>query len=116
MNVKLFLEDTRPIIEQTILTASKVFNTYYEETGNRIEMDGESFADVFSHLAIVYHLLVVSVTEAITEGKDINTETQRILRTIRQLSSGNKEFNDPESEAKVREFVEVLFSKSKGSA
>lgn len=112
----LLLEETQPVVEHTYKILQEIFTEYKADTGKKVNMDGESFVDIISHLSIIYHMLVVSVAEAIINGKDINIETQRALHTIKLLSSRTNEHISSVTVAEANKLVDAIFAKAKGNA
>ena len=112
----LLLEETQPVVEHTCKILQEILTEYEADTGKKANIDGESFVDIVSHLSIIYHMLVVSVAEAILRGKDINVETQRTLHIIKLLSSRTNEHISPVTVAEANKLVDALFTKAKGNA
>lgn len=112
----LLLKETVPVIEHTATTMQKIFDEYSAELGKEVKIDRESHVDICTHLAMVYHMLVVSVSEAICESKDINKGTQKTLRLIKQLSLHNNEYVSPDMEVEANNLVNSVFAKSRGTA
>lgn len=112
----LLMEETQPVIEHTVKTVTEILYNHCIQTKSKVEIDDESVADICSHLALVYHMLVVSVSDAIIEKKDINKPTQNALLLIKQLSLLSDAPSTEVELATARSLVDILFSKAKGNA
>jgi len=113
-SINLLLDESKPVVEHTFITMKKIFDEEYKLTKKKAKIDTESFVDICSHLSLVYHMLVTSVAEAILDGKDINSATQKVLKTIKKLTEDS--YISPATEAKALQFVDTVFSKSIGRA
>lgn len=116
-SLNLLIEETQPVVEHTVKIVREVLNNHYAYTKSKAKVDDESIVDICSHLALVYHLLVVATADSIIHKKqDINTNTNTVLQAIDKLLSDCLGEVTKASMEEAITFVDKVFARAKGNA